>query len=171
MFSHHTSQILILNIGMCFLAGTDDQGKRTLFFMIITPLMDMSCLPLFRFLLFTLFLGGFPLQKLKSRILCTSQFNSFAFPFLRAGLKAQVHLKEKCGHFIPFTCSHQESNSTALRQNFLPKQVLELEEQVWVLWKCFSPEQFVGCPASIWLWCIQYSLLSLSALLMIKNKM
>lgn len=61
MVSHYTSQILILNIGMCYLAGTKDQGKTTLTLLNdhkSTPLTDMSGLSLFIFLLFTLFQGG-----------------------------------------------------------------------------------------------------------------
>lgn len=62
MISHYTSQILILNIGMCYLACTKDQGKRTLILfndVNSTLLIDMPGLSLFRFLLFTLFLGGY----------------------------------------------------------------------------------------------------------------
>jgi len=62
MASHYTSQILILNTEMCSLASTKDQGKMTLTLLNdrkSTPLIDMSCISLFGFFLFTLFLGGF----------------------------------------------------------------------------------------------------------------
>lgn len=60
MVSHYISQILIVNTGMCYLAGTKDQGKRTLTLLNdhkSTPLIDKSSLSLFRFLLFILFWG------------------------------------------------------------------------------------------------------------------
>lgn len=38
MVSDYTSQILFLNIRMCYFFGMKDEGKRTLFLMIISQL-------------------------------------------------------------------------------------------------------------------------------------
>lgn len=100
MVCHSTCHILILNIGMCYLIGTKDQGQR-LFTCLnehkSTPLIDIFSLSLCTYTLFREWQergGDVPLQKQYLRMLCTSEFNASTFPFLKAGFKAQVHLKE-----------------------------------------------------------------------------
>lgn len=82
---------------MCCLIGTKDMGQRVL-------LNELKLIPLIDIFRHSIYIysvlgmagkrGDVPLQKQYLRMLCTSEFYAPAFHLLKAGFKAQVHLKE-----------------------------------------------------------------------------